>query len=190
MSQDFVAIESVMLDFLRSAGVVPAGTPDNYLHEAAQANHPPSGTVYDPENDGIPLQSLGVHEHWNNSTDKQYSRNLGTGNGIELIQLINTTPTTVEHRGSDIPNTFSLFTNYPNPFNPSTKIRYAIPQNSYITLKVFDLRGREIATLVNEKKAPGNYEVTFNAGNLTSGIYFYQLRTENYIQTKKMILLQ
>ena len=79
MSQDIVAIESVLLDFLRSAGVVPAGTPDNYLHEAAQADNPPSGTVYDPENDGIPLQSLGVHEHWNNPTDKQYSRNLGTG---------------------------------------------------------------------------------------------------------------
>ena len=79
MSQDIVAIESVLLDFLRSEGAVPAGTADNYLHEAAQADNPPSGTVYDPENDGIPLESLGVHEHWNNPTDKQYSRNLGTG---------------------------------------------------------------------------------------------------------------
>ncbi|MGA3286995.1 MAG: T9SS type A sorting domain-containing protein [Bacteroidota bacterium] len=189
MSQDIVAIESVMLDFLLSAGVVPAGTPDNYLHEAARADNPPSGTVYDPENDGIPLQSLGVHEHWNNPTNKQYSRNLGTGNGIELIQIINNTPTVVEHSSSDISETFTLFENYPNPFNPSTKIRYAIPQNSFITLKVFDLRGREIVTLVNEKKASGNYEVTFNASNLSSGIYFYQLKTENYIQTKKMILL-
>lgn len=189
MSQDIVAIESVLLDFLRSAGVVPAGTPDNYLHEAAQADNPPSGTVYDPENDGIPLQSLGVHEHWNNPTDKRSSRNLGTGKGIELIQIINNTPTVVEHSSSDIPGTFTLFANYPNPFNPSTKIRYAIPQNSFIMLKVFDLRGREIVTLVNEKKASGNYEVTFNANNLSSGIYFYQLKTESYIQTKKMILL-
>jgi hypothetical protein len=190
MSQDIVAMESVLLDFLRSAGVVPAGTPDNYLHEAAQADNPPSGTVYDPENDGIRLQSLGVHEHWNNPTDKQYSRNLGTGKGIELIQIINNTPTVVEHSSSDIPETFTLFANYPNPFNPSTKIRYAIPQNSFVTLKVFDLRGREIVTLVNEKKVSGNYEVTFIASNLSSGIYFYQLKTENYIQTKKMILLQ
>jgi hypothetical protein len=189
MSQDIVAIESVLLDFLWSAGVVPAGTPDNYLHEAAQADNPPSGTVYDPENDSIPLQSLGVHEHWNNPTDKQYSRNLGTGNGIELIQIINNTATVVEHSSSGISETFTLFTNYPNPFNPSTRIRYAIPQNSFITLKVFDLRGREIVTLVNEKKISGNYEVTFNASNLSSGIYFYQLKTENYIQTNKMILL-
>lgn len=190
MSQDIVALESVMLDFLSSAGVVPAGTPDNYLHEAAQANNPPSGTVYDPENDGIRLQSLGVHEHWNNPTDKQYSRNLGTGEGIELIQIINNKPTVVEPSRSDIPQAFALFANYPNPFNPSTKIRYSIAQNSFVTLKVFDLRGREIATLVNESKASGNYETTFDASNLSSGIYFYQLKTENYIQTKKMIFLQ
>jgi hypothetical protein len=189
MSQDIVAIESVLLDFLQSAGVVTAGTPDNYLHEAAQADNPPSGTVYDPENDGIHLQSLGVHEHWNNPTDKQYSRNLGTGQGIELVQMINNTLTVVEHSSSDIPRTFTLFANYPNPFNPSTKIRYAIPQNSLVILKVFDLRGREIVTLVNERKASGNYEVTFDAGNLSSGVYFYQLKTENNIQTRKMTLL-
>jgi len=189
MSQDMVAIESVLLDFLRSAGVVPAGTPDNYLHEAAQADNPPSGTVYDPENDGIRLQSLGVHEHWNNPTNKQYTRNLGTGTGIELIQMINKTPTAVEQSPGDIPETFALFANYPNPFNPGTKIRYAIPQNSLVVLKVFDLRGREIATLVNERKASGIYEVTFDGGNLSSGIYFYQLRTDNYSQTRRMILL-
>ena len=89
MSQDFVAMESVLLDFLQYSEPwgVPDGTPDNYLHEAAQADDPPSGTVYDPENDDIPLQSLGVHEHWNNPTDKKYSRNLGRRQGIELIAL-------------------------------------------------------------------------------------------------------
>lgn len=87
-SQDGVAIESVCLDFLAAepgcAGTVK-GTVDNYLHEAALADHPPSGTLYDPERDGTKLTSLGVHEHWNNATDKQYSRNLGMGNGLELI---------------------------------------------------------------------------------------------------------
>ena len=63
------------------------GNPDNYLHEAAFADKPPSGTSYDPEGDGTKLTSLGVHEHWNNSQDKQYSRNLGTGNGIELVAI-------------------------------------------------------------------------------------------------------
>ncbi len=86
VSQDGVAIDSVLIDFLRSEGDVEDGAIDNYLHEAALANDPPSGTFYDPENDGIALESLGVHEHWNNPTDKHYTRNLGTGEGIELIQ--------------------------------------------------------------------------------------------------------
>ena len=61
------------------------GNPDNYLHEAALANKPPSGTTYDPEGDGTALQSLGVHEHWNSPKEMKYSRNLGTGRGIELV---------------------------------------------------------------------------------------------------------
>ncbi|HUU19496.1 MAG TPA: right-handed parallel beta-helix repeat-containing protein [Sedimentisphaerales bacterium] len=90
-SQDPVAIDSVGLDFLRyEDGLNPnmvdvTGNPDNYMHEAALADNPPSGTFYDPEGDGTRLASLGVHEHWNNPVDRQYSRNLGTGNGIELV---------------------------------------------------------------------------------------------------------
>ncbi len=90
-SQDPVAIDSVGLDFLRSEPrsiYAQRGQGlDNYLHEAALADHPPSGTFYDPDGDGIPLASLGVHEHWNNPFHKQYSRNLGVGNGIELIAI-------------------------------------------------------------------------------------------------------
>jgi hypothetical protein len=89
-SQDGVAIDSVALDFLRNEptlATIVTGAVDNYLHEMAQANQPPSKTVYDPEKDGKPLASLGVHEHWNNAADKQYSRNLGSGAGIELVAL-------------------------------------------------------------------------------------------------------
>ncbi len=94
MSQDMVAIDSVALDFLRAefadnmGGRGRArGAIDDYLHEAALANDPCSGTIYDPEADGIPLESLGVHEHWNNPLDKNYSRNLNpnSAGGIELI---------------------------------------------------------------------------------------------------------
>jgi len=91
VSQDPIAVDSVGHDFLLQEwpygfpGTVNGG--DDYLHEAALAHNPPSGTFYDPENDGIRMESLGVHEHWNNSTDRQYSRNLGTGNGIELLTL-------------------------------------------------------------------------------------------------------
>jgi len=84
--QDPVAIDSVGLDFLRAEWPLKDNA-DNYLHEAALAGNPPSGTFYDPENDGTRLASLGVHEHWDNPANKRYSRNLGTGNGIELLQL-------------------------------------------------------------------------------------------------------
>lgn len=86
MSQDPIAIDSVALDILRSEprNTTVRGNPDNYLHEAAQAARPPSGTVYNPDGTG-PLASLGTHEHWNNATDRKYSRNLGAREGIELI---------------------------------------------------------------------------------------------------------
>ena len=88
ISQDPVAIDSVALDFVRNESKATDCTGqgvDNYLHEAALANNPPSRSVYDPDGDGKRLESLGVHEHWNNATDKKYSRNLGTGEGIELV---------------------------------------------------------------------------------------------------------
>lgn len=87
VSQDPVAIDSVGLDILRNEPKATrvTGNVDNYMHEAAMANNPPSGTQYDPEGDGTVLESLGVHEHWNNPIDRKYSRNLGTGDGIELI---------------------------------------------------------------------------------------------------------
>jgi hypothetical protein len=89
VSQDPVAIDSVGLDFLWEEwpDVVRVDAVDDYLHEAAEANNPPSGTFYDPNGDGSGIGSLGVHEHWNNAIDKQYSRNLGNGNGIELISI-------------------------------------------------------------------------------------------------------
>jgi hypothetical protein len=94
-----------------------------------------------------------------------------------------------------IAKNYSLEQNYPNPFNPSTKIKFAIPgqahnDNIVVTLKVFDVLGNEVATLVNEEKPAGEYEVEFNGSSLSSGIYFYQLKTGEFIQTRKMILLK
>jgi hypothetical protein len=135
MSQDGVAVDSVAVDFLRMEmfSQLPPNT-DNYLHEAAQAHDPPSGILYDPEGDGIPLTSLGVHEHWNNTTDKEYSRNLGTGYGIELIYSNNDGSTDIDHDGilddgdnngipGDNPCTGGVIENCddncPNTFNPN-----------------------------------------------------------------------
>ena len=83
-----------------------------------------------------------------------------------------------------------LSANYPNPFNPTTKIKYSIPKQSLVTLKVYDDLGKQVQTLVNEVKSIGNYEVNFNASNLASGVYFYRLQAGNFIQTKKMMLLK
>ena len=89
-----------------------------------------------------------------------------------------------------IPNNFILEQNYPNPFNPSTTIMYSIPNSEFVTLKIYDVLGNELATLVNEEKPAGNYEVDFNAAGFSSGIYFYKLQAGNFVQTKKMILLK
>ncbi len=97
----------------------------------------------------------------------------------------------------NLPNEFQLFQNYPNPFNPSTKIKFAIPSvethndaSLLVTLKVYDLLGSEVITLVNEEKSAGEYEVEFNSKQLTSGMYFYTLKAGSFVQTKKMVLLK
>jgi hypothetical protein len=88
------------------------------------------------------------------------------------------------------PLTFQLEQNYPNPFNPSTKIRYSIPQEGNVTLKIYDVLGNEVTTLIDEEKTAGVYEVEFNASKLSSGIYIYKLTAGNFIQTRKMILVK
>ena len=89
-----------------------------------------------------------------------------------------------------IPKEFVLYQNYPNPFNPSTTIKYQIPELSFVTIKVYDVLGNEITTLVNEEKSIGSYEVEFNATNLPSGIYFYKIQAGSFVETKKMTLLK
>ena len=93
---------------------------------------------------------------------------------------------------------YILFQNYPNPFNPITTIKYSIPLVEtkhastlrIVQLRVYDILGREVATLVNEEKPAGTYEITWNAANLPSGVYFYQLKTGSYTATKKLLLLK
>ena len=88
------------------------------------------------------------------------------------------------------PSVFSLEQNYPNPFNPTTTIKYSIPTSEFVTLKVYNLFGKEVSTLVNENKQAGIYSVEFNAANYPSGVYFYKLQAGNFIETKKMLLLK
>ncbi len=85
---------------------------------------------------------------------------------------------------------YLLFQNYPNPFNPSTNIKYELPVYGFVTLKIFDLLGNEVAALVDENKEAGKYQIEFNALNLSNGVYFYELRAGNFRDVKKLILLK
>jgi hypothetical protein len=113
------------------------------------------------------------------------------GDGSTIIKTTNGGVTSLESSNDDnSPEVFSLSQNFPNPFNPTTTIRYQVKQKTFVSLKIFNVLGKEVGTLVNGEKLPGEYSIDFNGSNLSSGVYFYQLRTENFIQTRKMILVK
>ena len=98
--------------------------------------------------------------------------------------------TAVSQNNSSMPNNYGISQNYPNPFNPTTVINYQLPVNSFVTLKIYDVIGREVVTLVSGNQNTGYYHVTFNAADLTSGVYFYRLQAGTYSETKKLLLLK
>jgi len=107
---------------------------------------------------------------------------------LKLLRLKGTVE--VKEQLQELPKQFSLGQNYPNPFNPITTIRYELPRASFVTLRVYNLIGQEVATLVNEKKDVGRYDVAFSANKLTSGVYFYRLQSGDFIDIKKLILIK
>jgi hypothetical protein len=119
------------------------------------------------------------------------SNNDGYFDGLSLTTGL---PVSIENNLNTSLTSFTLYQNYPNPFNPSTRIQYAISSRQFVQLKVYDILGNEITTLVNEEKPAGNYVVEFKPESSikqsTSGVYFYQLKAGDYIQTKKMIYLK
>jgi len=137
---------------------------------------------FDPD---VKLWNGRIYNTW---TD---NRTGGTGYDIWANVLDWNNPVGVEDKETlEIPSAFSLSQNYPNPFNPSTTIRYSIPQSSNVVIKVFDVLGNEIETLVNEEKSTGTYELTLYAWSLPSGVYFYRLQTGSFVEIKKMLLLK
>jgi photosystem II stability/assembly factor-like uncharacterized protein len=112
------------------------------------------------------------------------------GTGGAILKTTDGGGVFVKNISTEIPANFKLYQNYPNPFNPTTNIKYQITNINYVSLKIFDILGKEVLTLVNEKQKPGTYEVTFDGSNFPSGIYFYQLRSDNFIETKKLILIK
>ena len=115
-----------------------------------------------------------------------YNRSLSASEINEIYNQV----TSIKNNVNNLPEEFALSQNYPNPFNPTTTINYYIPELCFVTLKVYDVLGNEITTLVSEEKIMGNYEIEWNANNLSSGVYFYQLRAGVFVKTKKMILLR
>jgi hypothetical protein len=112
------------------------------------------------------------------------------GNGI-ITQTTNGGITFIgNEKTTNNPEGFVLFQNYPNPFNPNTTINFSVLKQNNVKIKVYDVLGNEILTLINEDKPKGYYKIEFNASNLSSGIYYYQMQTDGFIQTKKMILLK
>ena len=95
-----------------------------------------------------------------------------------------------EDRRLGMPSQFSLNQNYPNPFNPTTQIRFVLPLTSHVSLKIYDLLGREVATLVNDERKPGTYEATWEAAGFSSGVYFYRLTADSFVETKKLVLMR
>jgi hypothetical protein len=92
--------------------------------------------------------------------------------------------------GASLPQGYALYQNYPNPFNPTTTILYDVPQQSHVIIRVFNMLGQEVQTLVNEEKNPGSYNLEFNAGELPSGVYYYRLTAGNYFEGKEMMLIR
>jgi beta-glucanase (GH16 family) len=108
---------------------------------------------------------------------------------VDYVKVYQDVPNAVEQE-SGMPAEYHLYQNYPNPFNPETTIRYSLPESGNVTVKVFNMLGKEIATLVNGRKSAGDYKVAFDARNISSGMYFYSISTENYYQVRKMVLLK
>lgn len=111
---------------------------------------------------------------------------IGTAKGIYKKNLV----TEVTENNNNLPSIFILNQNYPNPFNPTTTITFQIPEKNFITLNIYDVLGKKIVTLINEEKSVGSYKVSFNASELTSGIYFYRLQAGEFIETRKMVLIK
>jgi hypothetical protein len=208
-SFDPVGIESVGYDFIRSeftherypssnenvVDVIQMEGVCDYLEQAADSANWPEGIRYDPENDGTVLPSLGVHEHWNNPTNKEYSRNLGAGNGIELVKIGKVVSVEKEY----IVHDFQLHQNYPNPFNPATTISFDLNKSAQVKLSIYDALGRSVKVLIDARLSEGHHTIEWNStdysgASVSSGVYFYTIvgnaGNNPFSESKKMLLVK
>ena len=114
----------------------------------------------------------------------------GTLTALSTVIIFASSTITSVNEYSGIPTEYVLMQNYPNPFNPSTSIRFGLPTESNVRLSVFNILGQEVALLVNQTMSLGFHKVNFDASQLTSGLYFYKVQAENFVQVKKMLLMK
>jgi photosystem II stability/assembly factor-like uncharacterized protein len=157
---------------------------------AVDYNYQDLYTIYQTLDGGLNWVPLRKYTYLKNIFVSESGRIWGVGEYAQIFSSDEVITSVEENQIKEEINTYLLSQNFPNPFNPITTIRYSIANHSNVTIKVYDLLGREVATLVNEEKPAGEYEVEFDGSSLTSGIYFYQLKDGNYTETKKMILLK
>jgi hypothetical protein len=196
ISQDQVALESVCLDFLRQeASQNPLmknrpffGAVDDYLHQAADKANWPKDLVYDPEGDGTPLKSMGVHEHWNNSNDKQYTRNLATGTGI---QLISTPSTLVKNVGTTgVKNQLSEINLnvYPNPATDRISITANFQGENEVALNIYDLSGRMVfSSTLQTASGAVNHSLSLPQ-SMQKGNYVVSITGKSQKETTKLVV--
>jgi len=159
--------------------------------------------IVDAENPSAPDQIVVTGSHnWSSSAETSNNENTLIVHSKRIANLFlqefkaryieaggtDTILVSVKQTNDLAPSEFSLSQNYPNPFNPTTKISFSLKHSGLSTLKVYDLLGREIASLVNEYLTAGNYTIEWSGSNLSSGVYFYQIRSGDFVATKKMIL--
>ena len=142
-------------------------------------------TFYTTSNSGLPnnyVQSIAI--------DGLGNKWIGTQGGGVAVYKEGGIVSVKELANKSLPEVYTLFQNYPNPFNPTTNISFILPSKLFVSLKIFDVIGREVATIVSEEMSAGSYSKQWNAANISSGIYFYRLQAGSFTETKKLVLLR
>jgi len=181
-------MRSVPSDYIQIAEVsIPVDSIPSYVDYetlrwdcAALDQIPPFGTKYPVR---YKVKAVDIYQDSSVFSDFVSTEAISKEGGIEQMCCSKT-------NNNNIPKEFALKQNYPNPFNPITKISFDLPKDELVTIKIYDILGREIKTLINEFKNAGNYMVTFNASEFASGIYFYRIKAGSFVQTKRMVLIK
>lgn len=146
-------------------------------------------TATSRSNDGIGTSTTGYGTDFSACWGSGNTATSGSQGNFSVLNIL-TLASNIGSDPSNLPANYQLSQNFPNPFNPTTDIKFEIPNNEFVTLKVYDKLGREVQTLVNEFKQAGSYKVSFNATSLSSGIYFYKIQSGSFSETKKMMLIK